>query len=384
MGFIVAISLREMGLRLAAARRLLWLSHQRIPTDDVTLLYNLIMAGVDLAALFRAGRERNPSAWAFRVLGAGAVALMLAIALGEDRFGMARLAAYGLFLHGGMVMVGSAVVWWRRRRTLAVGSAVVALLLAAVAVDAFLIEPTWLEVTEIRIRSAKIDRPIRIVVLADLQTDRIGPYQRDVFRRISQAKPDLVLLAGDYVQTTCEERLGEVQGELATLLREIDFGRDVPVFAVRGNIEPTNWADVFAGLEIEVVHSTRSFVLGGLRLTCLSLRDSYEPSLTVSREDRDRFHLVLGHVPNFALGRIDADLLVAGHTHGGQVRLPWIGPLTTNSQVPRRWGAGLTDLPGGGRLLVSRGVGMEGKYAPRMRFCCRPELVVIDLVPAGE
>ncbi len=43
--------------------------------------------------------------------------------------------------------------------------------------------------------------------------------------------------------------------------------------------------------------------------------------------------------------------------------------------------AGLTDLPGGGKLLVSRGIGMERGYAPPMRFLCRPELMVIDLTP---
>ena len=95
----------------------------------------------------------------------------------------------------------------------------------------------------------------------------------------------------------------------------------------------------------------------------------------------DRFHIAMGHRPDFALGQIEADLLVAGHTHGGQVRLPWVGPLLTFSEVPRSWAAGLTDLPDGGRLLVSRGIGHERGHAPRLRFLCRPELVVIDLVP---
>jgi uncharacterized protein len=72
---------------------------------------------------------------------------------------------------------------------------------------------------------------------------------------------------------------------------------------------------------------------------------------------------------------------VAGHTHGGQVRIPFIGPLATLSAVPRSWAAGITDLPSGGKLFVSRGIGMERGNAPRMRFCCRPELAVIDLVP---
>ena len=89
-------------------------------------------------------------------------------------------------------------------------------------------------------------------------------------------------------------------------------------------------------------------------------------------------------MPNFALGEIPADLLVAGHTHGGQVRLPWIGPMITHSRIPHAWAAGLTELPGGGKLLVSRGIGMERGFAPPMRFLCRPELMVIDLVPERE
>jgi len=89
---------------------------------------------------------------------------------------------------------------------------------------------------------------------------------------------------------------------------------------------------------------------------------------------------VLGHVPNFALGGGGADLLIAGHTHGGQIRLPLLGPIIVNCQVPRRWACGLSELPGGAKLLVSRGIGMERGFAPRLRFLCHPELVVIDLV----
>jgi predicted MPP superfamily phosphohydrolase len=91
--------------------------------------------------------------------------------------------------------------------------------------------------------------------------------------------------------------------------------------------------------------------------------------------------VVLGHSPNFALAPIDADLLIAGHTHGGQFCLPLIGPLMTNAEVPRRWASGATKLPGGATLVVSRGVGMERGAAPRLRFLCRPELAIIDLTP---
>jgi hypothetical protein len=95
----------------------------------------------------------------------------------------------------------------------------------------------------------------------------------------------------------------------------------------------------------------------------------------------DRFHIVLGHSPNFSLGPVDADLLIAGHTHGGQVQLPLIGPLLTLSHVPRSWASGVTEIALGKTMVVSRGIGMERGAAPRLRFLCRPELVVVDLLP---
>ena len=67
------------------------------------------------------------------------------------------------------------------------------------------------------------------------------------------------------------------------------------------------------------------------------------------------------------------------------MRLPLVGALITLSKVPRRWAAGLTDLPGGGKLLVSHGAGMERGAAPAVAFSLSPrEIVVIDLVPDTE
>jgi len=83
------------------------------------------------------------------------------------------------------------------------------------------------------------------------------------------------------------------------------------------------------------------------------------------------------------LGRVDADLMVAGHTHGGQVQLPLIGPLITLSAVPRAWASGVTELEPGRTLVVSRGVGMERGNAPRLRFLCRPEVVIVNVAAAG-
>lgn len=71
------------------------------------------------------------------------------------------------------------------------------------------------------------------------------------------------------------------------------------------------------------------------------------------------------------------DLIVAGHTHGGQVRLPFVGALVTNSKLPRRLARGLAQV-NGAWLHVTPGLG-TGKYAP-FRFLCPPEASVLELV----
>jgi predicted MPP superfamily phosphohydrolase len=353
------------------------------------LTYNLLMLGVDAAVFALLWCKRTAGAWLGVMICAGLIALILAVGLAAGRFGMVRLVAFGLFLHGVIILAGAAAILAEAAGKTAVCSAALALVLVVVAVDAFLIEPTWLEVSHVELTSPKLDRPVRIVVLADLQTDQLGDYERRVLKRVLEEKPDLILLAGDYLDVR-RPRWEDLRSRTNAFLKEIDFDAPEGVFAIKGNIDAGHpWARLFDGLPIVVIHDTRSFGVAGLRLTCLSERDSFNPRLAIPAADHtadhtagpDRFHLVLGHSPDFALGRIEADLLVAGHTHGGQVRLPLVGALTTGCRVPRSWAAGRTDLPGGGILLVSRGTGMERGDAPRLRFLCRPELLVIDLKP---
>ena len=349
----------------------------------MTLIYNFVMLAVDVAAIWLVGRRKGLLVWCGAMACAGAFGLALAGFLGgcfEDHFGFFRLWAYEVFLHCVVLLLATAVLWRRSRPWLAGGVLMAAVALLAVAADAFLIEPHWLEVSHWRFASPKIHHPIRIVVVADLQTDRFGPYERSVLRQTLAEKPDLILLAGDYLQASSEKETA-LWVELNAFLREIHFTAPLGVFAVRGNVDSgEGYYWTFRDVDLTMVHATRSFDLGDLQLTCLSLWDSYDTRPQIPKAPPDRFHLVLGHVPNFALGDIPADLLVAGHTHGGQVRLPWVGPIITHSRIPHTWAAGLTELPGGGKLLVSRGIGMERQFAPPMRFLCRPELMVIDLV----
>ncbi len=94
----------------------------------------------------------------------------------------------------------------------------------------------------------------------------------------------------------------------------------------------------------------------------------------------DAFGLAVVHSPDPApeLVALGYDLVVAGHTHGGQVRLPFVGALVTNSSVPTRLARGLARV-GRSYLHVSPGLGTS-KYAP-FRLLCRPEATVLELRP---
>ena len=92
--------------------------------------------------------------------------------------------------------------------------------------------------------------------------------------------------------------------------------------------------------------------------------------------------LLLSHSPDSALALSPAsriDLVVAGHTHGGQVALPLLGPPITFSGVPRVVSAGGLHTLDGHHVYVSRGIGREGNQAPRVRFLCPPEVSIINL-----
>ena len=348
------------------------------PDPMISAVFNAIMLAADVALVRRMARLRGfPWGWfVAQALAAGA----LAVVLGEDAFGVMRLLAFAVFVHLPAIGIAAAALLRRHaRRTAAAGAGLAALVLA-IAVDAFVIEPRALEVNRHSVKSARVRRPLRIVVLADLQMDSFGAHERAAIDAALGERPDLLLLPGDYVQLVDEAAHEATRGELAAYLREVGFAAPLGAYAVEGNVDRTTWTEIFAGLPVTTFRTTDTVVGDEVAVTGLSLGDSFDPRLRVAGRP-DRLHIVVGHAPDFSLGDIDADLLVAGHTHGGQVRLPLVGPLLTLSRVPRERAAGLTARPGGGVLVVSRGVGMERGHAPRLRFLCRPEVVVLDVVP---
>lgn len=358
------------------------------PVQTLDLAVNGLLLLVDVALLGAvwARRERAVlsclvAALLAIVLGAGTGA-----ALGHQPFAILRGVAWALFAHGPGDLVLAALLSVRVSPVRSAGLAGVGLAAAAVGVDAFFVEPRSVEVNFHVIETPKVKEPLRIAILADVQTDHVGDAEWAALEAAMEEDPDLILLAGDYVQVGEWDTAGYLlESEAWKDLIERTLEAPLGVYAVRGNAEwRSTWSpDLFGSTGMTTFRQTASVDLGPIVLTGLSFFDSFAPDAAV--DGTDDFHVVLGHGPDFSLSeKVHADLLIAGHTHGGQVQLPFFGPLLTYSAVPRSQAAGgLFELSGGRHLLVSRGVGMEREYAPRLRFLCRPEIVIVDLVPPG-
>lgn len=344
--------------------------------------FNLMLFGGDVILLVGLARSTKLRTLFISGLGLLFGSVLLAGVLGRHPFLIMRLVSYAIFLHAPLVLLAAAWLFGRRSRKACVGLLLLVGVLTAVGVDAFLIEPHWLSETNIELTSNKLQATIRVAIIADLQTDQLGAYEKHVFQRCLASKPDVILMAGDYVQVSSTESWERLRRDLNAYLHEIGFAAPLGIYAVQGNVDHPQWMTLFENLPVHLIDQTTSVDSGALKITGLHVNDSFNRNLDVAKSPL--FHIVLGHAPDFALGNVQADLLVAGHTHGGQVCIPGIGPLMTASQVPRKWATGITQVAENRTLIVSRGIGMERQSAPRLRFLCRPELVVLDVKPAIE
>jgi uncharacterized protein len=281
----------------------------------------------------------------------------------------------------------------RRRagRRLVRTGAVAAVLLAPVGAYASFVEPErlTLERAELELDPRRDgDRPLRIGVIADLQCEEVGDHEREAVDRLMAERPDIILLAGDYHQGA-GHKLGEQLPALRSLMRRLDAPGGV--FAVQGDVESVpETRQVMAGTGVRVlVNEIERVSVGDRRVSIAGIELAYRSrnaGRTLARLEQRAgegdIRIALAHRPD-AVRRLSpdtrVDLAVAGHTHGGQVQLPLVGPLTISSRVPRRVGAGGLHELDGRRIYVSRGVGAERAQAPRLRLGAVPEVSLITL-----
>ncbi len=354
------------------------------------ILYNVLLLAMvagSLGALWVYLRHHDPNPGRDLSLACLLTGLLVIASLagallwGGDSFGTVQLLAWSGFLYAPLFLLGLGFLYRQRRPPISCCAIAVALCIGLIAGDAFLLEPQWLEITHVEVASPKLSESVRVVILADVQTDHPGAYEARVLEAAMAEHPDLILFAGDYIQPGRRSRSYEEEmAALRGLLIDAEVQAPLGAYAIAGNVDrPGRWTEISEGLPIATIEHTTRYDLGPVVITGLDMSDAF--GTTVSLGHEEKFHIVLGHSPNFSLAPVGGDLLIAGHTHGGQVQIPFLGPILTLSAVPRGWASGVTQIDSDTTLIVSRGIGLERGNAPRMRFLCRPELVVVDLVP---
>jgi len=278
-------------------------------------------------------------------------------------------------------------------------TAVCALGLPALGFYGSVLEPRNLQVERVEVPIAREhapSEPLRVAVLADIQSRSVDDHLRTAVREAMRFEPHLIVLPGDLIQLESEEEYLAAVPQFRELLQPLDA--PLGVYFVIGNTDSDELvARVFEGTRVrllvdetvELEFAGRRIVLGGADIFQLS---PSSPECFVSRFDRrdaDELRILVSHLPDHGVtwlsGRTPGiDLSIAGHTHGGQVTIPGFGPPVTLSLVPRAVAAGGLHRVHGRQIYVSRGIGMERGLAPPLRILCPPEVALLTLVPADD
>jgi predicted MPP superfamily phosphohydrolase len=301
-----------------------------------------------------------------------------------------RLMGQALF--GEAILLAAALAVAHRRigqHTRAAAFGLCALSLTAVYLDAYRVEPRMLKVRNHVVNADVRDSaPIRILHLTDIQTPAIGAHEERALRAGLASHPDLIVLTGDYVQDALGRPTEEdAARDLRALMARIRFDAPLGVYATEGDVGPS-CREVFAGTPVRCLVDASTVVKlpdgDTLGITGLSRgrgreRDPAWLAWLLSKGPGADHRIVISHSPDFVDAMpVGVDLVLAGHTHGGQFVLPFFGPVVTASRLPRLFAGGLHDFRGT-PLHVSRGVGMERGFSPPVRFLCPPEICVLDL-----
>lgn len=249
--------------------------------------------------------------------------------------------------------------------------------------------------------------PLRVLHLSDLHM-RPGQRRKQAWLRdLARLQPDFVVNTGDNLaHSRAVPAVVQALGDLLSVPGVFVFGSNDyfaprlknplnyitnPSHRVHG--QPLPWQDLRAAFTergwVDMTHVRRDIEVSGLKIALGGVddphlkRDRYD-AIAGAADPTANLTLGLTHSPEpRVLDRFAADgyqLVLAGHTHGGQLCLPFYGAIVTNCELDRsrakgasRWGARM-------QLHVSAGIGTS-PFAP-LRFCCRPEATMLTLVAA--
>lgn len=251
------------------------------------------------------------------------------------------------------------------------------------------IEPRWLEETRKTVVTGRnLRRPLRVAHLSDLHASGLIPisFLEEAFRRTLAMQPDLICITGDFVTTDNDFDPAKYEAVLQMLSAK------VPTFAVMGNHDGGEWAarsgwfstnQYIRGLVgrggVRVLHNDAAKIeIAGTPLWLVGVGDWWSDELRAGPAFANVLNdgapvIVMNHNPD---GKDDCglrpwDLMLCGHTHGGQVMLPFYGPPIV-PVIDTRYAVGLNAYQNRW-IHTTRGVG----NIVGIRVNCRPELSLL-------
>lgn len=303
-------------------------------------------------------------------------------------------------------IVWSAYHWMRKRDPKPLLMKLGVALFGSVALASFLvigygsfIEPQIITVTTVHIPFGTPES-LRMAVVSDLH---VGPYKgaafiRRMVKKVNALQPDVVLLLGDLVLTE------EVTTDTLLALQPLaDLHPLLGTYAIMGNHDHSIYrmgfsfphaqdhsellAEGLSSLGISVLRNTSVSIQSGENIFAIAgieeaLSGKADIVLTFEGLPKTMPTVLMSHNPDVVLdsASLEADIIVSGHTHGGQIRLPWYGPIATlPTHLGRAFDQGIFQLASGATLAITRGIGESG---PRARLFAPPEILLIETVPS--
>jgi predicted MPP superfamily phosphohydrolase len=243
-----------------------------------------------------------------------------------------------------------------------------------------LVEPFLLTVKRFKVPLVEDPKDwLRVAFLSDLHAGggKGKKFYARMAKRIMAERPDVILFGGDFVELH-EQTLTELEplrkirapGGIKFILGNHDL-IDAPE-DMRERIQKWGWENV-TNKRVTVTVKNKSFSLVGFDDVRLLTSD-----LTALNDEKRHPSILLVHGPDDLEG-IDTkqiDLILCGHTHGGQVRLPFIGAIVPlPMRAPRRYDRGLRDWHGT-PIIISQGL---GEALLRLRLFCPPQIVMLEV-----
>ncbi len=338
--------------------------------------------------------------------------IKLAITIKNDTINTVTMNYYSIVIYGYILLAGYLIfiiardikitgIFFNRHKLLSYIAVIIMTTGILAAFNAHLIEPWTIKTTTTKITSSKLSQSIKIAFISDIQVGnhKKSAWVEKIVERINQERPDLILLGGDQIDNE-----GNPEDESVYLEPLQALAEKYPIYAVLGNHEygignqvkddPRYWLgdrsreliERFQKISIPLLRN--EIVCPKIKQQIICIYGADDPwGATVEYTNLNKWDqispiILLTHNPDAIISwptnTKQPDLVLAGHTHGGQVYLPIVGPLgEAGINLPDQFYRGLNHY---NNTPIYTTVGL-GESGGAVRFWTLPEIVMVNLKP---